>query len=186
MIDKILMVFVTIKPIGAITLALLTFFAPINTIIHGMLVLVGIDLITGIIAHFKKNDIKFCWFRYTCWQKITSHGLGQTISKMLVYMLLVITGFIIDTLVIPNSGLWVTKVMAGSTGLRELKSIIENTEIILGGGIITYIKLVAKHGFQGAFNKMLEEKEKRHINCTIEDCKKCPNEKDCPRSKLKN
>ena len=166
MINKLLMVFITIKPIGAIAIALLAFFLPIAGIIHGLLVLVFMDLVTGIIAHFKQNKIKFQPFKYSFWKHITSKGIGDTISKMLVYLILVISGFMIDMLIIPNAGLLITKIMGGAAGLREIKSIIENSEKILGAGLITFIRAVSKYGFTGAFNEVLKEKEKDDDNIT--------------------
>ena len=184
MIHKLLMVFTTIKPIGALAVALLAFFAPIASIVHGVLVLVALDLISGIAASFKRNELKFCLWKAECWKYITSQGLGMTISKLLVYLMLIIVGFIIDTLIIPNAGLMITKIMAGAVGLRELKSLVENSESILGAGIITFIKAVAKHGFTGAMDVMLKSKNKDEH--TIEDCKMCEHKHTCSKSKLRN
>ncbi len=159
MIHKILMVFSTIKPIGAILIAILAFFAPIASIVHGVLILIALDLFSGIAAHFKKGGHTFCWFKASCWRHITSHKLGKTITKALVYMMLIVTGFIIDTLILPGiATLYITKILSGAVALRELKSLVENAETILGGGIITFIKAVAKHGFKGAMDVMLTEK----------------------------
>ena len=159
MIQKLLLVFTTIKPIGVIFLAILTFFAPISTIIHGVLILIALDLITGVMAHFKKHNLTFCFWRAECWRPISSHGFGQTLSKTVTYMILIITGYIIDFLIISNTGLLVTKILAAAVGLRELKSLIENSEIILGGGIIKFIKAVASKGFKGAFADMANDNE---------------------------
>jgi hypothetical protein len=153
MIHKIATVFTSIKPVGALIIMVISFLSPIASIVHGVLILIGLDLITGIMASVKKGKFKFNPFSAEFWRHITSNGLGKTIQKTLVYMILIITGFVIDTLVIPNATLMVTKVLSGAVGLRELKSLIENGEVILGGGIISYIRAVAKHGFVGALKQ---------------------------------
>ena len=145
----------TMKPIGALVILITTFLAPISMIFHGMLALISLDLITGIMAYFKKDKLKFSFFKAEAWRHITSKKLGQTLQKTLVYMILIITGFIIDTLILPGiTNLLITKIMAGAVALRELKSLIENGEIILGGGIISFIKSVAKNGFAGALKTL--------------------------------
>ncbi len=145
MIHKIMMIFTTIKPIGAVLIALMAFLAPVATIIQGVLALIGLDLITGVAASIKKGKFKFNPFKAYFWRHIESNGLGRTIQKTMVYMILIISGFVIDTLILPGIGtLIVTKILSGAIALRELKSLVENTEVILGGGIITFIKAVAK------------------------------------------
>ena len=161
MIDKTMLIFSTIKPIGAILITITAFLAPIASIIHGVFILIGLDLVTGIAASIKKGKFKLhilYIFKAHFWRHITSSGLGRTIQKTLVYMILIISGFVIDTLILPGIGtLIVTKILAGATALRELKSLVENTELILGGGIITFIKAVAKNGFAGALKTLGEE-----------------------------
>ena len=159
MIQRLLIVFTTIKPIGVILIAILAFFAPVAGIVHGILILIALDLITGVMAYFKKHNLSFCMWKAKCWRPITSHGLGQTLSKTIVYLILIITGFIIDTLILPGGGQLITKILSGAVALRELKSLVENGEIILGGGIIAFIKAVANKGFKGAMSEMLKENE---------------------------
>ena len=160
MIHKLIMVFATIKPLSAIVLAILAFFAPIQLIANGILLLIGFDLITGIMAHFKVNKIKFRIFKAESWRHITSAKLGNTISKALVYMILIICGFLIDTWIIPNATLYFTKLLSGAAALREIKSLVENSEKILGGGLMATIRSFIKGGWKGGMKDAFEEKIK--------------------------
>jgi phage-related holin len=158
MIQKLWMVFSTIKPVSAFLLAILAFFAPIKLIVYGIVVLIGFDMLTGIMAHFKTNKLRFKFWRADSWSHITSSKLGNTISKTLVYMILIISGFLIDTWIITNATLYFTKLFAGASALRELKSLVENGEKIMGGGLISTIRSFIKGGFKGGVKDAFEEK----------------------------
>ena len=157
MIQKLVMVFTTIKPIGAIIIAILAFLAPIQLIANGILLLIGFDLITGIMAHFKTNKLRFNPFRADSWRHITSAKLGNTVTKSLVYMILLICGFLIDTWIMPNTTLYFTKLLSGAAALREVKSLVENSEKILGGGLIATIRSFIKGGFKGGIKDVFKE-----------------------------
>ena len=158
MIQKLIMVFSTINPVSAIVLAILAFLAPIQMIANGILLLIGFDLITGIMAHFKVNKLKFNPFKAESWRHITSAKLGNTVSKTVVYMILLICGFLIDTWVIPNTTLYFTKLLSGAAALREIKSLIENSEKILNGGLIATIRSFIKGGWKGGIKDAFEDK----------------------------
>jgi len=98
--------------------------------IQGTLLTVGVlifaDLITGVWAARKRGEA------------ITSAMLRRSVSKILVYHLVVITGFLVDTYL--TGGLIPIAKLAGSViGLVELTSIMENSNTILGRNIFKSI-----------------------------------------------
>lgn len=109
----------------------LAILAPIHSMMVASLVLIIIDLILGIWAAIKRKD------------KITSAALRRTISKILVYQLAIITGFVCETYLL-NGILPVSKLVGGIVGLVEATSILENLNLINGEPI--FKKLISKLG----------------------------------------
>lgn len=160
MIDKfvlVLTVFAPFKPILALVTILVSIFAPVAPLIHAVLGLIILDTLSGIIAYYYKDGLEFKFFKWSTWHHISSHRLGDSVTKTFVYLAMIMMGFLIDTWVVHNHDLFVTKLLAASIGLREIKSLIENSEIILGGGLISTIKLFFKHGFKKGVEKMFDE-----------------------------
>ena len=60
------------------------YFAPSAPLIHAVLIMVLIDLITGV------------WAATTRAEKINSNGLRRTVRKMIGYVILIISGHIVD------------------------------------------------------------------------------------------
>lgn len=161
MSQKLLVVFSTLTPTKGIILGVITLITPIKPIMFGVLILIFSDTLTGIMASYKRNKIKFRILSWASWKHITSNRLGDSITKSLVYMILIICGFVIDkTILLNDVDLWFTKFLAGAVALREIKSLIENGEDILGGGLITTIKLFLKGGIKGGMEDMFKDKEK--------------------------
>jgi len=150
----------TLPGIVTITIALL---APIHSLLYSVLFLVFVDNVTGIMAYFYKNKIRFRLWSWRSWTHISSSKLGKTINKALVYMLLIISGFIIDMFLIQTGTMVFTKAFAGAITLREIKSVVENVEIISGGGVLSFIQSFIKNGWkktvEDAFNKDVKTKE---------------------------
>ena len=140
MLNKLVTVFASINPITAIVISGLTLIAPIHSILYGMLFLIFADCVTGIMAHYYRNDIQFKLFSWKSWKHITSAKLGNTINKALIYMLLIISGFVVDKFLTINEGLYFTKILSGAVALRELKSLVENGSDILGGNLMENIR----------------------------------------------
>lgn len=84
--------------------------------------LIVADLVTGMIAAKKRGE------------KINSAAMRRTVSKMVVYQIAVISGFLLETQLL-HELLPVTKVVAGVIGMVEFKSILENGNTILGVNI---------------------------------------------------
>src|SRR5574337_962739 len=92
-----------------IMLAGIAALAPIHAILISVGVMILADLVTGI------------WAAKTRGEKITSAAMRRTISKILVYNISVITGFLLETYLL-SSIFPVAKLVAGVIGLVEMKS----------------------------------------------------------------
>lgn len=109
-----------------IAIAALAVLAPI----HSMIIVVGIliftDTLTGIMAAYKRGE------------KITSSEMRRSISKLFIYQTVLIGSFLIETFLIGGI-LPVSKLVAGTIGMVEVKSLLENAETILGQPIFKSI-----------------------------------------------
>jgi hypothetical protein len=109
-----------------ISLAVLAILAPIQTAILGVGFLIVADLITGIVAAYKRGE------------PIRSERLKNTAVKMLVYNLLLTSSFIAETYLTP----WIpfTNVALSFLAIIEVKSLGENFQSITGISFVTYLK----------------------------------------------
>ncbi len=97
-------------------LALIAIFAPIQSAIISVFVLVCVDLATGIVAaHGRKEPI-------------SSSGIKRTVGKILLYEIAIMAAFICQSY-LTGDLLPVCKLVTAMIGLVELKSVLEN----LGG-----------------------------------------------------
>lgn len=103
-------------------LALLAVFAPIKAILITTLVLVIADLITGIVAAYKRKE------------PITSTGLKQSVLKGLVYEAAICLGYVAEHFLIGDL-LPVTKIIGALIGMTELLSCVENLNSINGSPV---------------------------------------------------
>ena len=112
--------------ITKISLAILTILAPIQTAILSVGFLIIVDLITGVIAAFKRGEV------------IKSNRLKNTVVKMLVYNLLLISSFIAETYLTP----WIpfTNVALSFLVIVEVKSLGENFQAITGISFLNFLK----------------------------------------------
>jgi len=112
--------------ITKIGLAVLAILAPIQTAILGVGFLIVADLITGIVAAYKRGE------------PIRSERLKNTAVKMLVYNLLLTSSFIAETYLTP----WIpfTNVALSFLAIIEVKSLGENFQSITGISFVTYLK----------------------------------------------
>jgi hypothetical protein len=120
---------------------LLVFLAPIKAILCAVIFLVIIDMITGVWASFKRKE------------PITSNGLRHTVTKMLAYMTCVVTGFVVETNLIPDLPL--IKIIAAMIAMTEMKSFFENITDISGVDFWSAVlkKLNGNRTFPGQKNK---------------------------------
>lgn len=110
------------KFLQASLVSLVAVLAPIKAVLLVSGFLIFADLISGILAARKRGE------------NISSAGLRRTLSKMLIYNLAVISGFLVETYMVSEL-LPISKLIAGTISLVELKSILENLNTINGTDI---------------------------------------------------
>lgn len=106
--------------------AALLVFAPIKATLITVMVLCTVDLVSGIWASIHKK------------KKITSSGLKRTVVKVLAYESVVMLGFLTETY-LTGPDMPVTKILGGYIGIVELKSVMENIELISGVPVLRMI-----------------------------------------------
>jgi hypothetical protein len=106
-------------------------FAPAKALILVTGVLIFADLFTGMLAARKRGE------------KIQSSALRRTITKCFVYESAILLGFLVETFMLEGF-IPVSKIAAGLISVVEMKSILENLDIINGNPIFT--SLIKKLG----------------------------------------
>lgn len=124
----------------AITLSAV--FAPIKELIVVTVVLIIVDLITGMLAARKKG------------QKLSSAGIRRTFTKFTVYLTGICIGWLVEHYMLEGF-MSVSKIAAGLISVIEGKSIFENLDVINGNPIFKV--LVEK---LGSVNDIKKEAEK--------------------------
>ena len=127
---------------GVVLVAIL---APIQATLLTTLALVVCDMITGIIAARKRGE------------KITSAKMRNTLSKLLIYEMLVIISYFTQIYLLSNA-FPVTNLITGIIGMTELKSCLENSESILGSSL--FDSIVQKLGSQNLQEQVKQVEEK--------------------------
>lgn len=98
--------------------------------IHAMLIatgfLIAIDTITGV------------WRAKVRGEKITSNGFRRLITKIVAYNLAIVTGFVIQTYMIP--AIAVVGLISAAIAVTEGKSILENLSEITGVDLLSAVK----------------------------------------------
>jgi hypothetical protein len=107
----------------SLLLSIALVFLPVKATLVTVMVLTVADLVSGIAAARKRR------------KRITSAGLKRTIIKTTVYEAVVMLGFLTERYM-TGDAVPVVKILAGFIGLTELKSVMENIEIISGMSII--------------------------------------------------
>jgi phage-related holin len=99
--------------------AIIGIFAPVHAIMLAAGFLIFADLATGMMAAKKRGE------------KISSAAMRRTVSKILVYQLVIMSGFLVETYMI-GGAIPISKIAASIIGMTELFSILENAEQIYG------------------------------------------------------
>lgn len=107
-------------------LVLATIFAPIKPLLLACGALIFADMITGMIAASKRQE------------KIKSSEMRRTLSKMVVYQISIISGFVLEKYMLQDL-LPVSKIVSGVIGMVEFKSILENASTIAGQDILKLV-----------------------------------------------
>ena len=113
--------------------AVISIFTPVIPMLLTIGVLIIIDFLVGIYRAFKMNE------------QITSRKMGNTISKMFLYQLTIISLFLFETYILMGI-LPVTKIGAALISVTELKSIDESVEKMTGVGIWKKLVKIIKRG----------------------------------------
>ncbi|MAX71382.1 MAG: hypothetical protein CMC76_09830 [Flavobacteriaceae bacterium] len=110
---------------------LLTLLSPVNSVMVTIVFLIVVDFITGSYASFK-NSIP-----------IRSSRIGHTISKFFIYNLVILAAFFLEKHIVNEVPF--LKIIAGFIAIAEIKSILENYNVIYGinpfKALINLIKL---------------------------------------------
>ncbi len=104
-----------------------TYLLPVHSVIYIMVFMVSIDMLTGLWKARKKHE------------EITSKKLGDTIEKMILYMIGIITSYVLQQ----HIGIEIIKplwVFGTLIITREYVSIIENIEAITGTKLVAVIR----------------------------------------------
>lgn len=129
-----------LKPIALAALAAL---APIKAILISVGFLIIFDLFTGIWAASKRGE------------PIKSAAMRRTVSKMVIYQVAVISGFLVEQYLM-NNLIPVAKLVASVIGLVELSSVLENCNSILGKNL--FKSIIARLGSEN--DKLTQEVKK--------------------------
>jgi DNA integrity scanning protein DisA with diadenylate cyclase activity len=108
-------------------LALIAFISPIKWLIIGVGALILLDTLSGLYRAYKLK------------QEITSKRFGHIVSKLLLYNIAIISGYILQ-LMIGLEILPLAKIISVAIGLTELKSITENVNEITGIDLWQFIQ----------------------------------------------
>lgn len=107
-------------------MAMTAVFAPAKGMVLTALVLVIMDMITGMLASRKQKE------------PITSAGIGRSVVKTMVYEAAILLAFLTQQY-LTGPEVPVSNIVAGLIGLTELKSVMENLNIVSGGSLLSSI-----------------------------------------------
>ncbi len=113
--------------------SLVAILSPVVPILLTVGTLITIDFIIGL------------WRAYKMKEKITSRKMGNTISKMLLYQLMILSLFLLETFILTDI-LPFTKIAAGLIGVVEIKSISESIEKVTGVNIWNKMTKIIRRG----------------------------------------
>lgn len=117
--------------------------APITPVMATVIFLIVVDFITGIWASLTTKPEGLKWF-----EVIKSRKIYSTLSKFLIYNLVVMSSYFIELHIVPEVP-WL-KVVAGFIAITEMKSVFENFHRIYGIDVWSQIKdLLNRKGTKG-------------------------------------
>lgn len=106
--------------------SLIAVFAPIKAIILITIALILVDLVSGILAARKKGQL------------ITSAGIRRTVTKTTIYLTAICLGFLVEHYMIDDF-MPISKLISGVISLVELKSVLENLDVLNGSPLFKSI-----------------------------------------------
>lgn len=120
---------------------------PIKELMLTIGFLVAADLVVGI------------WKAMKTGQKIRSRRMSDTITKLLLYQIAIISGFLIEKYVITGM-IPVSKLIGTVIAIIEFKSIIESIEAVTGTSLWDKIKVIVGRKSEDIMDAMTESKPK--------------------------
>lgn len=129
----------------------------------GLLVVMILDLRTGIQVYCKKNNVKIKVLKPKSWGYIQSAGLRRTMSKLKDYLGVIIAAYFFGHFILKEPldifGYNLTELMMVVLGAIELWSIGENFKELRGYNIFDYIKKLIINRDAGAVLDDITTKE---------------------------
>jgi hypothetical protein len=127
--------------------ASLAVFLPIKELMLTIGFLVSADLVVGL------------WKAIKTGQRIRSRRMSDTVTKLLLYQLAIMSGFLIETFIISEL-IPVTKLIATVIAIIEFKSIIESIEAVTGKDLWSKIKTIIGRKSEDITDAMTDGKDK--------------------------
>ena len=127
--------------------ASLAVFLPIKELMLTIGFLVSADLVVGL------------WKAIKTGQRIRSRRMSDTVTKLLLYQLAIMSGFLIETFIISEL-IPVTKLIATVIAIIEFKSIVESIETVTGKDLWSKIKTIIGRKSEDITDAMTDGKDK--------------------------
>jgi hypothetical protein len=128
-------------------LAGLAVFLPIKELMLTIGFLVAADMVVGI------------WKALKLKQRIRSRRMSDTITKLLLYQIAIMSGFLIETFIISEL-IPITKLVATVVAVIEFKSIIESIESVTGKDLWSKLKAIIGRKSEDITDAMTDGKNK--------------------------
>ena len=128
-------------------LAGLAVFLPIKELMLTIGFLVAADMVVGI------------WKALKLKQRIRSRRMSDTITKLLLYQIAIMSGFLIESFIIAEL-IPITKLVATVIAVIEFKSIVESIESVTGKDIWSKIKAIVGRKSEDITDAMTDGKDK--------------------------
>jgi hypothetical protein len=128
-------------------LASLAVFLPIKELMLTIGFLVAADMVVGI------------WKAIKLKQRIRSRRMSDTITKLMLYQLAIMSGFLIEKFIIIEL-IPITKLIATVIAIIEFKSIVESIEAVTGKDIWSKLKVIIGRKSEDITDAMTDGKDK--------------------------
>jgi len=128
-------------------LASLAVFLPIKELMLTIGFLVASDMVVGI------------WKALKLKQRIRSRRMSDTITKLLLYQIAIMSGFLIESFIIAEL-IPITKLVATVIAVIEFKSIIESIESVTGKDLWSKLKTIIGRKSEDITDAMTDGKDK--------------------------
>ncbi len=112
--------------IKALLISIWAILLPIHAILGAMITMIILDTILGIWCAIKNKE------------PVTSSKMRRAVSKTLIYLAAILSGFLCEQYLL-SGFIPVTKLLASVIGLVEMKSILENLNILNGSPLFESI-----------------------------------------------